>query len=217
MFEMWGLWRLIKTPLRNVLGNRFGLLKNEFWAILSSSVDDLTSTVTQEYFATDIWRHTAKVVVFKRGSDNYADRLLEAKAFPLDALESSQKLRDSIAKKLSSNIRLAALRTKAGIDDVAWETMLGDYSQSFVKAALPYAITRMIENEIPLNGQDFPIDLARREPSRIAGAAGYNDLVIFYGKRLADNGLRQAKKIWKSRNGSSVSYRIDEYDGFQAS
>jgi hypothetical protein len=212
------VWGPVKQKLSPLLKEKSSVITRRFKDLLSATIDDLIKALQEKYFATDVWRHTAKAHLKKKGDTSYSATVLTVAAFPIEAIIESKLLADGLAKRILENLPLDAIRTDARIEDAQWQSIVTEYASSIVRHGLPIALRRMISQELPIHSSEYVIDLAELEPLRVKGTAGHHTVVVLYEKPYSKDKptVSQARKIWSNRTSGSYDREIGDYDGFKA-
>jgi hypothetical protein len=162
MFLMWRLWRMLKGPLEKILAGKFSALAGQLRAVLSSTVNDLARAVQDGFAYSMVGAHITSASVTPPGKPS-----VTFKVFPLSAIEGASCIRQQLVKRLSVDVRLDALRTKAGVSDADWKQVLETYATEVQRFGVVNAIKQLVKQNKSLGSDYTLIDLAENEPLKI--------------------------------------------------
>lgn len=210
------IWKAVEAPLKAILGDKFSILKENFYGLMSSVLNDLDKVIRENFSNTLISFHFTSATVGKRGAKG--DDVFRFYFFPLDAMADSSKFRDALAKRLQVNTDLGAAAREAEIQKPDWDKQLVEYSGNVWRVALPYVVREMLKNEKQeFSAGYYLIDYAEHEASIVKKEDVYSDLIVLF-RPSQKQSLSDARKTWRKRHDKGYEYVRDKegYDGFKA-
>jgi hypothetical protein len=205
---IWALWKQIKGPLSQVLGDRGSALLMDFKATIATALDNLADSVIERVDEDGLWKLWADEKVMPADEDDDSPTL-NLKTFPLDRLRKTPTITTALAAKLKENWQLGAARQRAKITDLEWDRILQAYSQSLVSLGMPYALERMIAQKKALFG-DLVLLVQKNQAYKVNGRDNFFDMV----KLLSSSdslSVGKARRIWNARTSAKYKHEPEEY------
>lgn len=195
MFEWFGVWSNIKKALSGHAKDKAYKLLSKLKAARASTVSDLAALLAESGTFKKA-RFSEKWTVDELEDPKDSHPKITLHTLPMSTLSESAVLAGILAEKLVSNTDLRAAKNSLGISDIDWNNFVKTYSKSFVKYAMPMAIDKLQNNDIPVYIDEFVIAVAKGEAYKVGSAESYHDMVKFH--RGATD-LKRAKNYWKRR------------------
>ncbi len=204
MFESFALrplWKVLKGHLRDLVEQQ---PKKKFEKVLHASlpqaVDDLAgvivNTLTED--GAEVWL-TDRISL----ADEPKKPLLKLQTIPLSQLTESQLLTFEMSEKLLSYGSLEQAKSQVGYSEEEWESVLGHYSEHFVRHGTRFALERLIKRQTVFAHNCIVLTLSDSEEYPLGDEATNHDMIKIYTlPSLNDDtspSVKEVRKIWLNR------------------